>query len=588
MDSSIRSNLSPGIWGSNSLLQLKALLPKREADLSRLKEDQKKELKEKISQILTQDFASLYQVNESSNLRKIYTKAVKAEKMGLLSEPIKILLPYIATVVAQKAPQDLKLETKNGTLLVNSDLFMKRSKVVKRMLQSSFKEVREKTVDWTRYSKETVNFLVVNLLAPSALPFLLPADNNFVFELIDLAKRHDFREFNSKLGPAVTNFIDQHPEIVLENIEAWMNLLVPLAKGEEEDPHALKWLADMTPHLLKAMDIPFTPSTIPGKFEIPIAQSNAFFNEKTRGFLQVLPVLLEIKGKEDVQHFQRSCQTEMVEGPLSITVLPKTSLTERDRAIISDIEKKCSIKVSVEKLPIPADATIFGQEQWETHFGPIGEAPPLPVNIVEILNSPCPFNPGKMVKDTHMLVLIPKTVSGNPLNMIHLKKLVENPKGGHKTTYESVYQPILTEHGTKPAEGSYWVLMTKDVIPESRAKSYAQQQALVGAKPGYEVPDLLSAIVGMLTHYVHTGTCLFSREPWTYTRCKEQVGGLQTVVGGLSPGGLSIHRLPQLRLRYDSGLPACGSSFRSLVLGSLVLEKGPWFIGYWSLVSRRL
>ena len=71
-----------------------------------------------------------------------------------------------------------------------------------------------------------------------------------------------------------------------------------------------------------------------------------------------------------------------------------------------------------------------------------------------------------------MLVLIPKTVNKQPFTLKALADLVKEPKIGFRHIWES----ILKEHGETPIKESHWVLMTKDVIPESRAKSYAEQQ----------------------------------------------------------------------------------------------------------------
>ena len=61
--------------------------------------------------------------------------------------------------------------------------------------------------------------------------------------------------------------------------------------------------------------------------------------------------------------------------------------------------------------------TVFGAQEWRQYFGEVGVAPRLPLDMVEILHSPCPFWPGKTVKDTHLLVLIPARVAGRKSRM---------------------------------------------------------------------------------------------------------------------------------------------------------------------------
>jgi hypothetical protein len=117
---------------------------------------------------------------------------------------------------------------------------------------------------------------------------------------------------------------------------------------------------------------------------------------------------------------------------------------------------------------------------------------------------------------------------------------VKAPLAGHKSDCHFIWEPIDKEHGATSLQRSQWVLMTKDVIPGSRDKLYADQKAMVAGKAQYEVPDLLLASVGILTHHVRTGERLFSNEPTTYTCCKEVVGGYQTAVGGFAPAGLSL------------------------------------------------
>ncbi|MCB1075385.1 MAG: hypothetical protein KDK59_07605, partial [Simkania sp.] len=75
----------------------------------------------------------------------------------------------------------------------------------------------------------------------------------------------------------------------------------------------------------------------------------------------------------------------------------------------------------------------FGKAKWEKFFGDTGIEPPLPLNINEILNSPCPFWSGKKVRETHVLILVPRTVSGNPFCLDTLCELIKNPKSGNAT-----------------------------------------------------------------------------------------------------------------------------------------------------------
>ena len=87
--------------------------------------------------------------------------------------------------------------------------------------------------------------------------------------------------------------------------------------------------------------------------------------------------------------------------------------------------------------------------------------------------------------------------------------------------------------------------MTKDVLPDSRSRSYTDQFKLVErlsekAKLPYQVPTTLEAAVTILLEHVQSGTRLYSDNPLTCTRCHENVAGRQMAVGGFSAAGLLV------------------------------------------------
>ena len=186
----------------------------------------------------------------------------------------------------------------------------------------------------------------------------------------------------------------------------------------------------------------------------------------------------------------------------------------------------------------------FGKADWERFFGDVGEAPPIPKNMAETLKAPCPFNPRKQVGDTHMLVLIPQTVNGKPFTLNLLQELIKNPKEKTATHFRVYSRPVKEVLGDTSIENSYWVLMTKDVIPDSRNKPYNDQKRLVQEKEadGYKLPSAIEAAASILMHYFKTDEHLYVRDPWTFTRCQETVTEDQwpVAIGGFSPGGLHV------------------------------------------------
>jgi hypothetical protein len=195
----------------------------------------------------------------------------------------------------------------------------------------------------------------------------------------------------------------------------------------------------------------------------------------------------------------------------------------------------------------------LGALEWKHYLGDVGPIPNLPSNIDAVLDGPCPFWPGKKVRDTHLLVLIPATVDGAPFTLNLLGALIQHPKNGeHKTKYRRYDSDVKTQFGEKSPDRSYWLLMTREVLKGSRGKSYADQKGVVErftkkTQQPYELPGVLEAATAILMHHACTGERLLGNHPWTYTRCRELVGGLgplygkfPVAVGGFGSSGLGV------------------------------------------------
>ena len=204
----------------------------------------------------------------------------------------------------------------------------------------------------------------------------------------------------------------------------------------------------------------------------------------------------------------------------------------------------------------------LGEAEWKHYFGDVGSAPDLPSDMAAILDSPCPFWPNKKVRNTHLLVLIPATVGGVPFTLNLLGELVKHPShGGHKTKYSYYHEQIKAQMGAASPPRSYWVLMTRDVLPGSRSKEYADQKALAAGYASresvpYVLPSVLEAATAILMHHVREGDRRFGDHPWTYTRCQEVVDGrYPAVVGGFESSGLCIGN--GRYVNHHSGVACC-------------------------------
>ena len=193
------------------------------------------------------------------------------------------------------------------------------------------------------------------------------------------------------------------------------------------------------------------------------------------------------------------------------------------------------------------DKLAVGKKKWATYFGDIGEEPPLPEDMVQILKSPCPFWKNKRVAETHVLVLIPATVDGKKLTLDTLEELIKNPKEGNTARYHRYCDHVKTEHGDKSIEHSYWVLMTRHTIPSCRGKIYSELQKLISTYKAYHIPQAREAAICILMEYITSGKKLYLGETFwdrgepKYTRCEEKVQGqLPVYIGNMHGNSLYI------------------------------------------------
>ena len=277
------------------------------------------------------------------------------------------------------------------------------------------------------------------------------------------------------------------------------------------------------------------------------------------------------RGKQQVILYATAGEPERCDQPADVV----EDFVEHIKAEADQIEQKLSASVRYDTLPKQA---VIGKMFWERYYGHVGSEPPFPSNIeeiAEIMDSPCPFWSGKQIKDTHLLALIPSRVGGKPLTLNYLGELIKSPKGdGYETQY-SIYPDYVREViGNQSPDRSYWVLMTKDVLPGSRNKSYQDQCALVADHAfltglSYEVPRVLESSVVMLLHHARSGERLYNDIPWTYTRCRESTRGSQLAVGGFSSEG------PSVRSSSDSNYHGVAGLWK-FEAASLVIDKAMW------------
>ena len=169
------------------------------------------------------------------------------------------------------------------------------------------------------------------------------------------------------------------------------------------------------------------------------------------------------------------------------------------------------------------DGSVYGPEAWK-------------IWNVEVLDVVPAAPRVDMSKKDKVLLYIPKRIRVNGKEQDFTLKALKEISGG---PFRYFSESVEEQFGDNMAPG--WVLIDKNVIPESRNKDYETQKKMVEER-GCSMPSVLEAIVLNLMVFAFTGERLYGREPWTYTHCIEKVDGqYPVVVGGFGSDGLHVY-----------------------------------------------
>ncbi|MDD5032693.1 MAG: hypothetical protein PHC85_01035 [Candidatus Pacebacteria bacterium] len=150
----------------------------------------------------------------------------------------------------------------------------------------------------------------------------------------------------------------------------------------------------------------------------------------------------------------------------------------------------------------------------------------------DVLNSPCPFNKGKLVKDTHFAFLGLSRINGAPLTVakwLELHPATEQPKFYFNNDPWHVGQP----HTDVATMQLRWYLMLKDIVPDSTSKKPEEQVAML--PEGYEVPTTIAETTKDILVFRKTGNRPNSSR---WAACTERIVKTDKVAAG-SVGGVS-------------------------------------------------
>jgi hypothetical protein len=195
----------------------------------------------------------------------------------------------------------------------------------------------------------------------------------------------------------------------------------------------------------------------------------------------------------------------------------------------------------------------FGAEEWEKALGvSVGRPPPIPPSITkELLESACPFNKRmeyfapERVAETHMLVLMPKTVDGLPYTALELATIchrVEHARGETLLSEEQRAQLWKREAWAKrPQECMEWVLLAReepneylvDIHAHFRSKPPERQQEVLDEKyPKYRCAKALETMTAVILNWALNSDTTVLSAP--FVRCAETTADNERVLIGTS------------------------------------------------------
>lgn len=191
----------------------------------------------------------------------------------------------------------------------------------------------------------------------------------------------------------------------------------------------------------------------------------------------------------------------------------------------------------------------FGLEEWATLYGAnftkkqLREVAEFPWGE-DILNGPCPFVQGKLVKDTHFAFLGVSKLNGDPLTVMKWHEL--HPATGQPKFYHSTDNPWHRgqPHTDTETMELRWYLMLKEIMPDSTSKMSEEQVIMLPAE--YEVPTTIAEVTKDILAFRKTGgrpnysRWAACKERTVKTDCDNAVGYV-SCVGNFDEFGLEVY-----------------------------------------------
>ena len=202
-------------------------------------------------------------------------------------------------------------------------------------------------------------------------------------------------------------------------------------------------------------------------------------------------------------------------------------------------------------VPVILGKNFLGAASWKVGFGvDVGVVPPIPKEVTQsLLESPCPLHPGQKIKDTHILMLVPKTVNGEAYTALKLDELCASRKGSGDRLIDPDFISWKTQSwANAPQAQSEWVLLPKsdpdpNVSPEKhfrRKDITAQQKVREAHYSEYREGKVLEVMTMALLNDVVNGEPRIL-QGLNFLRCIEQnASGVRVCVGYFDSDGLRV------------------------------------------------
>ncbi|MFV0340286.1 MAG: hypothetical protein ACK5MA_06645 [Parachlamydiaceae bacterium] len=189
---------------------------------------------------------------------------------------------------------------------------------------------------------------------------------------------------------------------------------------------------------------------------------------------------------------------------------------------------------------------VHGKRDWNARGVDVGEVPPLPKELSEALNKPCPIaKDGSKMIDTHVILWMPPTLNGEPISVNTLERMAQaDAFGENEIGYEVCESGYRTNAViNQPLERGYWLALYKKPVAESEhfeeIVKYIKENC-----PGYEMPKVREVIASCVMQYGCSGDqkerILARENDACYCICEEPLEPVSVWVGSFAPSGLKI------------------------------------------------